>query len=128
MKVTLIVVSDIASLEQLEMSLGESRFKHHTIGSSRANGLVRKQTIWMRDWPLESEPIEDMVRKVLDWLKQQLPSIISIDPAAFIKISCTLSDSSDGFAVNPSMARELADTRTMLLINSAASPGSSAGA
>lgn len=117
MKATLVVVSATASLEQMQRALGKSRLEHHALGSFRTSGLMRKQSIWMRDWSLETERAEDMVMEMLDWLERRLPAITAIDSSAFIKIVCAIPHASDTFAVDPRMAKALADTGAMLLIN-----------
>ncbi len=62
----LIVISKEASLGQIETVLGPSVGGGHDLGSARENGLVRKQSIWVRRTFSNNEMLED-IQSFLNW-------------------------------------------------------------
>ena len=106
MLATLIIVSSSAQLGQLQAALGESRLRHHDLGSLRKNGLVRKQSIWMRDWVVSSEPPESPLSQVLDWYEPLRPSLLSIDSRASVRLLAR-ADTGETFTIPLKLSRQL---------------------
>lgn len=118
-EVKIIVISSLVSLGQIEEILGASLVGGHSRGSARENGLVRKQSMWLRVFSSGSELLEDVVDEALDWLAARCETLRNLDPEVFCKMCCKLgaSDGQDGFVVNTRMARKLVDSGVLLLLD-----------
>lgn len=114
-QVRLVVTSHSATLAQLEPALGESVFSHHDLGSARANGLVRQQSVWFGRWGAASGEIEDLLEEVLGWLEERKCAITAIDPSAFLKVICVSADG--GLAIAAATASKLAKLDVHLLVD-----------
>lgn len=115
----LIVISSKAPLDEIENVLGKSHVGGHTLGSARANGLVRQQSMWLQKSSANTELLEDLVDEVLDWFSNRRDALRSLDQEMSCKISCKLQVQGDNscFAINPHMARKLAELNIILLLD-----------
>jgi hypothetical protein len=113
-QISLVVTSHTATLAQLAPALGESALKHHAVGTHRANGLIRQQSVWFGHWSADAGEIEDLLEKVLEWLSERKSAVIAVDPSAYLKIVCTPADG--GLVVAPSTAAKLAELGVLLLV------------
>lgn len=102
------------ALADLESVLGESRLAVHDLGTSRANGLVRKQSIWMRDWVVCAEAPASPLQDIVSWYASKRPQLLAIDPDVFVKISAF--PDADGFAVPIELAEQLFLQRVYLTV------------
>lgn len=117
--VKLILISSAASLEEMELVLGHGGDGGHSLGSTRPNGLVNKQSMWYWTPSSEADLLEDQLDELLDWLSARVAALNALDSDIFCKVSCNISavGEQDGLAINPRRARKLADMGVMLLIN-----------
>lgn len=113
--VSLVVTSHSATLAQLAHALGESALTHHDLGTRRANGLVRQQSVWFGRWSSEAGEVEKLLEQVLAWLSARKVALGAVDPDARLKIVCTPADG--GLAIDPSKAARLAGMGVLLLVD-----------
>ena len=115
MRATLIVTSSRAQLAALEGVLGKSRLEQHDLGSVRANGIVRKQSIWMRDWLVSAEPPTSPLSQVLSWYESRRHDLLALDPDAFVKLSAVAD--TEGFAIPVDLAQQLFLQEVYLIVS-----------
>ena len=115
MRATLIVNSPNADLAALEAVLGESRLKEHALGTARPGGLIRRQSIWMRDWVVTAEPPTSPLQQIVSWFEEKRRALLALDPDVFVKLSAVADP--DGFAVPIDLAEQLFLQRIYLPID-----------
>ena len=115
MRATLIVNSPNADLASLEGVLGESRLKKHDLGMARPSGLIRRQSIWMRDWVVSAEPPTSPLQEIVSWYGSKRPELLALDPDVFVKLSAVADE--DGFAVPIDLAEQLFLQRIYLTVD-----------
>ncbi|MBE5316924.1 MAG: hypothetical protein H4O13_16140 [Xanthomonadales bacterium] len=115
MRATLIVNSPNADLAALEAVLGESRLKEHALGTARPSGLIRRQSIWMRDWVVSAEPPTSPLQQIVSWFEEKRPALLALDPDVSVKLSAVADP--DGFAVPIDLAEQLFLQRIYLTID-----------
>ncbi|MBX3727344.1 MAG: hypothetical protein KF823_15665 [Xanthomonadales bacterium] len=114
MRATLIVFSPRANLAALEGVLGESRLKEHDLGTARPSGIVRRQSIWMRDWLVAAEPPTSPLQEIVRWYAGKRSALIALDPDVFTKLAAVADE--DLFAVPLDLAEQLFTQRIYLTI------------
>lgn len=115
MRATLIVNSPNADLAALEAVLGESRLTEHALGTARPSGLIRRQSIWMRDWVVSAEPPTSPLQQIVSWFEEKRPALLALDPDVSVKLSAVADP--DGFAVPIDLAEQLFLQRIYLTID-----------
>lgn len=115
MRATLIVNSPNADLAALKAVLGESRLEEHALGTARPSGLIRRQSIWMRDWVVTAEPPTSPLQQIVSWFEEKRPALLALDPDVFVKLSAVADP--DGFAVPIDLSEQLFLQRIYLTID-----------
>ncbi len=125
MQVTLVLQSETHTLAQLEASLGTGRLQDHSLGTYRQSGVVRKQSIWMRDWQFtpssedDGPYAEDLVTDAIAWLEENSARAGALDALERAKIVCSLDEARCDFTVDPEMASRLSRLGVLLLVECA---------